>query len=218
MSFAAAMTSASLHSQRAPARRNARVELDDARDRAESLLARHLGPGSHVAEDRRCAVRSENKSDARWKKLPSIGSPPVRTLAPLDLASWTWRWTFSTALLWMSGPCVMPSSKPLPTCHISEISRRDTDLERVDLLDKTAAELGVDRRVDEEAVHADAGLAARAELAGDRAVDGRVNVGVVEHNEGSIAAELERKLLERRGRLLGQDLADVGRACAGQTR
>jgi len=72
--------------------------------------------------------------------------------------------------------------------------------------------------VDEEAVRADAGLAARAELAGDRAVDGRVNVGVVEHNEGSIAAELERKLLERRGRLLGQDLADVGRACAGQTR
>ena len=49
-----------------------------------------------------------------------------------------------------------------------------------------------------DAVGADAGLPGVAELRGDRALDRRIEIGVVEDDEGRVAAELERELLHAR--------------------
>ena len=63
-----------------------------------------------------------------------------------------------------------------------------------------------------DAVGADAGLAHVAEFRGDRAVDRGVDIGVVEHDERRVAAELEPDLLHRPRRLAHEELADLGRA------
>ncbi len=68
----------------------------------------------------------------------------------------------------------------------------------------------------QQAIGADAGLAGVAVLRGDRALHGGVEVGVVEHDERRVAAELQRNLLERAGALLHQLLADLGRAREGE--
>ena len=59
----------------------------------------------------------------------------------------------------------------------------------------------VDAVLHQDAVGADAGLAGVAVLGGDRALDRGVEVGVVEHDEGRVAAELQRDLLDRAGAL-----------------
>ena len=49
-------------------------------------------------------------------------------------------------------------------------------------------------------------------LQSDRAGDGGVEVGVVEDQEGRVAAELQRDLLDLSGALRHEQLADRGRA------
>ena len=73
-------------------------------------------------------------------------------------------------------------------------------------------ELVVDRVLDVDPVGRDAGLAGVAVLAEQRAGDRRVEVGVVEDDERSVAAELERDLLHAGGALGHQQLPDLGRA------
>ena len=63
-----------------------------------------------------------------------------------------------------------------------------------------------------DAVGADAGLAHVAEFGDDRALDRGVDMGVVEHDERRVAAELEPDLLHRSRRLAHEQLADLGRA------
>ena len=102
----------------------------------------------------------------------------------------------------MSGPCVTPASVPSPTFSFDSVRElRDEGV--------VNAVLHVD------AVGADAGLAHVAELGHDRALDRRVDIGVVEDDERRVAAELQRDLLHRSRRLAHEQLADLGRAGEG---
>ena len=58
-------------------------------------------------------------------------------------------------------------------------------------------------------------LAGRGEHAGDHAVGGRAEVGVVEHDLRRLAAELERDLVEVLGRGVGDRAAGGGGAGEG---
>ena len=86
------------------------------------------------------------------------------------------------------------------------------DLHRRDLLRKLFDELVVDLVLGVEAVGADAGLAHVAVFRDDGAFDRGIDIGVVEHHERRVAAELEAELLHADGGLLIEDLADFGRA------
>lgn len=88
-------------------------------------------------------------------------------------------------------------------------------LELADGLLELADELGVDALLHEDAVGADAGLAGGLELADDGAVEGQVQVGVVEDDEGSVSAQLEAQLLEGVAGLAHEDLSDPGGAGEG---
>ena len=68
------------------------------------------------------------------------------------------------------------------------------------------------RAVHQEPVGGRARLAHVAHLRDHRAVDGRVDVGVLEDDERRVAAELHAQPLQLVGRLAHQDLADAGRA------
>jgi hypothetical protein len=101
---------------------------------------------------------------------------------------------------------------------VDQRALHDADLDAVadlhlgDLAGEFRDELVMDAVLHEEAVGADAGLAHVAVLRGDRALDGGVDVGVVEDDEGRVAAQFQPDLLHRRGRLLHQQLADRRRA------
>ena len=56
------------------------------------------------------------------------------------------------------------------------------------------------------------GLPGVAVLAGKGAFHGAVDVGVVKHDEGRVATQLQRQLLDRGGGLRHQDAADLGAA------
>ena len=79
-------------------------------------------------------------------------------------------------------------------------------------LGEAGQEVVVDPVLDEDPVGRDAGLARVAVLAGQRAGDGGLEVGVVEDDEGRVAAELERDLLDLPCALGHEQLADLGRA------
>jgi hypothetical protein len=68
--------------------------------------------------------------------------------------------------------------------------RRQT--QPVDLADEPSGELVGDRGVDEEAFDRDAQLAGAREAAADRAIDGSIEVGILEDEHGVLAPELER--------------------------
>ena len=63
----------------------------------------------------------------------------------------------------------------------------------------TVGEFVVDAVLNENAVRADAGLAAVAELACHQSRHGEVDVGIVEHDEGRVAAQFETDAFDRRG-------------------
>ena len=100
----------------------------------------------------------------------------------------------------MSGPCVDAGLRPF------------ADLEPADGFRQLRDEGVVYPLLRVDAVRADAGLAHVAEFRDDRAFDRSVDVGVVEHDERGVAAELEPDLLHRPGRLAHEELADLGRA------
>ena len=86
---------------------------------------------------------------------------------------------------------------------IADLHRRNF---RRQLLDKRIVDLvlGVD------AIGADAGLPHVAVFRDNRAIDRGIEIGVVEHDEGCIAAKLEAELFHANRRLLIEDLADFG--------
>jgi methylaspartate ammonia-lyase len=75
------------------------------------------------------------------------------------------------------------------------------DLQRADAGRQLVDEALMHRLVHVDAVRADAGLAAVAELGDHQAFDRGVQVGVVEHDEGRVAAQLQRQLLQRARRI-----------------
>ena len=130
--------------------------------------------------------------------------PPSSIVAPRSTASVMRLVTFSAASVLISGPTVTPSSAPSPI-----------------LIPRTAAanlsaEGVVDAFLDQDAVRADAGLARVAELADHRALNGRVQVGVVEDDEGRVAAQLHGHALHRAGALGHEQLAHRGGAGEGE--
>ncbi len=90
------------------------------------------------------------------------------------------------------------------------------DLERADRLRQARGEFIVNRVLHEKAIGADAGLPGVAVFRGDGAIDRGVEIGVVEHDEGRVAAQFERDFFHRAGALPHQELADLGRAGEGQ--
>src|SRR2546426_308907 len=76
------------------------------------------------------------------------------------------------------------------------------DLESLYLLREPGGEGVIDAVLDVDAIGADAGLAGVAVFGRDRAFDRGIEVGIVEHDERRVAAELERELLDRVGGLL----------------
>ena len=100
----------------------------------------------------------------------------------------------------ISGPCTTPCFGAV------------ADLHRRDLLRKLLHELIVDLVLRVDAVGADAGLAHVAVFRDDGAFDRGIDIGVVEHHERRVAAELEPELLHADRGLLIEDLADLGRS------
>ena len=156
------------------------LEAVDRRQRAEGLLARHQHLGRDVGEHGRLEERCGRAHGACRRPRPS---------RPCPTASAIWRSTLSTASMVISGPWTTPTSMPLPT------------FSSIDLLGEPRDEVVVDAFLRVDAVRADAGLAHVAELRDDRAFDRGVEIGVVEDDEGRVAAEFEADLLHRRGGL-----------------
>ena len=86
------------------------------------------------------------------------------------------------------------------------------DFHGLDLGTELGHELVVHAFLHIEAVGADTGLACVAVFAGEGPFHGGVDVGVVKHDEGSVATQLQRELLHGVGALLDQDAAHFGRA------
>src|SRR5688572_10645639 len=80
------------------------------------------------------------------------------------------------------------------------------DLERIGRDDQLFEKLRVGTGLDEKAIGAYAGLPGVAVFRGDRALDGAIDVGIVEDDERRVAAELHRDLLDAIGGLAQQYL------------
>ena len=140
-------------------------------DGAEGLLVGDAHVGRHIGQDRRLKERAADRR-------PLAAGHDLGAL--LD-ASAMCALTFSTAFMLMSGPITAPGSNPSATFMAPAVSAR---------------RLGngiVDAVLHQDAVGADAGLAGVAVFRGDRTLDRGLDIGVVEHNERRIAAELQRE-------------------------
>ena len=169
-------------------------EPEHRRDRAERFLACH----QHLARDIRQHGRLVERSPQRVT-LPAGHDPGALGLrvghVRLDLRERVG--VDQRALL-----------------HAPLEARADLQLRR--LFGEALDEGVVDLRVRVEAVGADTRLAGVAVLGEERTFDGRVEVGIVEHDERRVATEFERQLLQRRRALLHQDASDRGRSGEGQ--
>ncbi|MOA42320.1 hypothetical protein D3C78_1643590 [compost metagenome] len=90
------------------------MSLDMAMTSASSLKRNSGASGPKVSSLATAAFFGTSTRMVGSKKLPSISLPPLSTLAPLPTASSMCSWTLATALLSISGPVVVPSSRPLP--------------------------------------------------------------------------------------------------------
>ncbi len=88
-------------------------------------------------------------------------------------------------------------------------------LHRVDAGAELLGEGVIDAGLHENSVGADAGLPAIAELRRDRAFHRKIEIGVVENDEGGIAAEFEREPLDAVCSAAHQQRTDAGRAGEG---
>ena len=86
------------------------------------------------------------------------------------------------------------------------------DLHRAHRLAEPRRELLVDPVLDQHAVRTHTGLPHVPVLRRDRAGNGRLEIGVVEDDEGGVPAELEAYLLDRPRALLHELLPDLGGA------
>ena len=92
------------------------------------------------------------------------------------------------------------------------------DLELRNSGGKASRELVVHGGLDVDAIGADAGLAGIAVLGCQSALDGCVEIGVVEDDEGGVATELEAELLDLVCTLPHQDAANLGGSGEGDLR
>ena len=125
--------------------------------------------------------------------------PPATTLAPLPTAS-----AISSSIR-SAAPILTSEPKHDMTARIAARQRRGALGE---LVDESVGDLGVDD--DPLGRHAD--LPGVGEGAEHRGVDRRVEIGVVEHDQRRLAAQLEQHRLQMLGRQLRDHLADPGGA------
>ena len=111
-----------------------------------------------------------------------------------------------------SRPPASSISGPSSTPVVEAVAHRQRARRRPRTLDERV----VDPVLHENPVGAHAGLPGVAELGRDRALDRQLEVGIVEHDQRRVAAELERDLLDRACALRHQLLADLGRAGEGE--
>ena len=158
------------------------------RDRAEDLLALHERVGGHAGEHGRLVEVAG--AVARLAADEHLGALADGVLDELCARRRALAWS-------ISGPIVTASSVPRPSTspRIRSASR--------------SREVRGDRLVDEEAVGARARLADVAHLREHRALDGDVEVGVLEDEERRVAAELHRHPQQLLGGLLDEHLADL---------
>ena len=90
------------------------------------------------------------------------------------------------------------------------------DLHRAYFLFQLGGEGVIDTGLHIDPVGADTGLAVVAEFAHDRAFDGGIQIGVVENDEGRVAAQFHRAFHHAIRRLAQQDAAHLGRTGEGQ--
>ena len=171
-----------------------RVEAEQRRDGPEGLLARDHHRGRHAGQHGRLEERAaERVALAAGRDLRALGGR-IRDVL-LDLLERGG--VDQRALLGLAREAV-------------------ADAKLLHRGDELRGEGLVHAVLHQQPVRADAGLAGVAVLGGDRARDGGIEVGVVEHDEGRVAAELERDLLHRLRALRHQQLADLGRAGEGE--
>ena len=121
--------------------------------------------------------------------------PPATTVAPLAFAS-----AISSS---MRSAAARLTSEPSTTCA-ARIAGRQRRARLASFVDEGVG----DRLVDDQPLGRHADLALVGEGAEHRGVDRRVEVGVVEHDERRLAAELEQDRLQVLGAQLGDLLAD----------
>ena len=160
------------------------VDHVDRRDRAERRAARGRVAG-HVRQQRR----------------PVDGALRLaaRDASPCATASSTRLCTSLTASSVMSGPMIVSGS-------------RVTRLEARGLLRQTLRELVGDRALDDDPPRRHADLALVEERAEGRRVHRELEIGVGEHDQRVVPAELEQDALEVPARGLGQPASGLGRA------
>ena len=163
----------------------------DRGDRPEDFLVQHLGIVRHIGEHGR---RIE---EARARPAPCRRSAPWRLCST---ASSTSSITLSRPSLLTSGPSV------------DAVVEAVAHLQRAHLGGELLGELVVHLLVHVEAVRRRAGLAHVAHLGDHRAVDRGIDIGVLEHDERRVAAELHRRLDDVVGGFVQQLAADLGRA------
>ena len=172
-------------------------EALDRRDRAEDLVAHAFGVVGHVDQYRRFV---EEPDIVRRALAPCHHRRPSRHRVidhPLDL---------------------------LERRRVHQRPDRDALVEAVAHLERShrggepAGECVMHRVVDVEAVRRGAGLAHVAHLGGHRAVDRRVEIGVVEDDEGCVAAQFHARiddavggLAQRRGHVATAHSMRAGR-------
>lgn len=170
------------------------LELGDGADGAEDLLLCDLHLGRHVGEDGR---------------LDEVALVAVALATSLD------RRALVTTGLDVAHNAVVLQLADLRALE-GVVGERVTDLVLLGTLPELSDELVVDALLHEDAGTSAAALPVVVVDAKVDPVDGVVDVGIVEHDVGRLAAQLERHLLQvrRRGRL--HDLpADDGRSGEG---
>ncbi len=164
------------------------VEGDDREHGSEDLLAEDVTAGLHVGHDGRLEERAGavDGRSARGDGGAALDGIPHQGLGLVD------------------GAVVDEGA------DLYALLGAAADLHALHALGDTSGELLDDAALHDEAVGRGARLADVAELREHRALDRLVEIGVVEHDEGGVAAELHRGAQHAGGGLLQQLHADRG--------
>lgn len=164
------------------------VELEERSNRPEGLFTENLHLGRDVGQNSQVVkVGAQGQSLASMEQASALGDGILHVLVDL--------------------------------CHRSAVNQRAVcglaveavaDLECLDDVDDALDKLLVDAAVDKDAVGAYAGLASDSELASNQVLHCFIEVGVLEDDEGRVAAQFEGELLESGGALVHEDLANRG--------
>src|SRR6187549_446047 len=158
------------------------VHAEQRRDRAESLLARKDHVARHVGE---------------YGRLVESATERVALAAGDDFRALRFR---ISDVIFDLGERLRIDQRPLIGFALQSV----THAKFADRFGEFLCEGVVNRRRNDEAIRAHAGLACVAVLALDRAGDSGIEVGVIQHQEWCVATEFERHLLDRAGALRHQ--------------